>query len=194
MTDAPLWLPVVILLGLVLLAYLGMWLGWRRRARKHDLPPLAEVPADPPEATLQADAQCFGTTVSGDWLDRVVARGLGSRSRCRLALSADGLDVLRPSRPFRIPVTALRGARHDRGIAGKVVPPHGVLVITWRHGGHLLDTGFRLLTPAASAKGASGASAMGGSVQDLHNRWVRSITSMAGSDSVEGENVEGENA
>ncbi len=38
----------------------------------------------------------------------------------------------------------MRGARHDQGIAGKVVPPHGVLVVTWQHGDLLLDTGFRL--------------------------------------------------
>ena len=47
MSDSPLWLPVAVLFGLLLLAYLGMWRGWRRRGRKHHLPPLAEVPAEP---------------------------------------------------------------------------------------------------------------------------------------------------
>jgi hypothetical protein len=164
MTDAPLWFPVVALFALLGLAYLGMWRGWRRRARRHDLPPLAEVPPTPhaaPAAVLEADAQFYGTTVSGDWLDRVVARGLGSRSGCRLVLSAEGLDVHRPSDSFRIPAPALRGARHDQGIAGKVVPPHGVLVVTWQHGDHTLDTGFRL-----AGRGQ-------------HDTWVQTITSMA---------------
>jgi hypothetical protein len=206
MTDAPFWLPVAILFTLLLLGYLGMWRGWRRRARKHDLPPLVDVPVDAPAAVLQAGADYFGTTVNGDWLDRVVARGLGSRSSSRIALSADGLDVHRPSGAFRIPVAALHGARHDQGIAGKVVPPHGVLVVTWRHGEHLLDTGFRL-SPTDSSSGAqlseaeaaradppSDNSAKDTSVRGLHNTWVQALTSMARADSVDRHDVEGENA
>jgi hypothetical protein len=168
MTDAPAWLPVLILFALLGLAYLGMWRGWRRRGGKHDLPPLVEVPADLPAAGLAADARYFGSTVSGDWLDRVVARGLGTRSSCRLSLSAEALDVIRPAGAFRIPATALRGARHDQGIAGKVVPPHGLLVVTWQHGDHLLDSGFRLTGPDP----ATGTTA-------THDAWVRTITKMA---------------
>ena len=89
MSEGPRWLPVLILFALLGLAYLGMWRGWRRRGRKHDLPPLVEAPAvaDLPTPTLEAGARYFGTTTSGDWLDRVVARGLGARSSCRLSLS-----------------------------------------------------------------------------------------------------------
>jgi hypothetical protein len=160
------WLSVLILFGLLLLAYVGMWRGWRNRARRHDLPPLVQVPAvaDLPEPTLQAAARYFGTTVSGDWLDRVVAHGLGARSTCRLHLSGDGLDVVRPAGSFRIPAEAIRGARHDQGIAGKVVPPHGLLVVTWQHGDLVLDTGFRLEGPA---------------VTDAHNLWIRTIGKIA---------------
>jgi hypothetical protein len=169
MSEGPRWVPVLILFALLGLAYLGMWRGWKRRGRKHDLPPLVEAPAvaDLPAARLQAGARYFGTTVSGDWLDRVVARGLGARSSCRLSLSGEGLDVIRLAGSFRIAAAALRGARHDQGIAGKVVPPHGLLVVTWQHGDHLLDTGFRL-GPATDE-----------SVTELHNRWVRSISKMA---------------
>jgi hypothetical protein len=192
MTDAPMWLPVVLLFGLLLVAYLAMWRGWRRRAHKHALPPLVEVTPDPAPARLAADAVYFGTTVSGDWLDRVVAQGLGARSRCRLILSAQGLDVLRPGGPFRIPAEALRGARHDRGIAGKVVPPHGVLVVMWQHGDYLLDTGFRLARPDASeAVEAGAASRSGTSVQQWHDEWVQTITSLSAAPTVE--SVEGDN-
>jgi hypothetical protein len=184
-SEAPRWLPVLVLFALLLLAYVGMWRGWRRRGRKHDLPPLVQVPkvADLPAATLQAGARYFGTTVSGDWLDRVVARGLGARSTCRLSLSGDGLDVVRLAGSFRIPAAALRGARHDQGIAGKVVPPHGLLVVTWQHGDHLLDTGFRLTEFDAGGRSRS--------TGDEHDVWVRSISKMAKS---RPEPVEGENA
>ncbi len=167
MRQSPAWVPVLVLFALLGLAYLAMWRGWRRRSRRHDLPPLVPVPAvaDLPAARLQSGARDFGTTVSGSWLDRVVARGLGARSSCRLSLSGEGLDVVRLAGSFRIPAAALRGARHDQGIAGKVVPPHGLLVVTWQHGDHLLDTGFRLTED--------------GSVTDQHNTWVRTISKMA---------------
>jgi hypothetical protein len=165
-TDSPLWVPVAIMFGLVALAFLGMWLGWRRRGRKHDLPPLVAVPDGAVVPLLLAEGRYFGTTVAGDWLDRVVARGLGARSECRLCLSAEGLDVQRPgaSASFRVPVDALRGARHDQGIAGKVVPPHGVLVVTWEHGDLLLDSGFRL---------SEGATA------ERHDVWVREVSALS---------------
>lgn len=191
MRDAPTWVPVAILFGVLLLAYAGMWRGWRRRGRKHVLPPLVPAPAvaDLPGARLQSGGRYFGTTTSGDWLDRVVARGLGARSSCRLWLSAEGLDVIRLAGSFRIPAATLRGARHDQGIAGKVVPPHGLLVVTWQHGDYLLDTGFRLeLSDPQAAIAAPGSDK---SVGERHNTWVRSISKMAKRrpEPVEGENV-----
>ena len=175
--------PVAVLMLLLVLAYLGMWRGWRRRGLKHDLPPLVSAPAvaDLPPAKLDAGARYFGTTVSGDWLDRVVARGLGARSAARVVLSAEGLDVIRLAGSFRIPAQALRGARHDQGIAGKVVPPHGILVVTWQHGDHLLDTGFRLEAPGDESRGTSPA---GGDprrrprVTDSHDAWIRAISKL----------------
>ncbi|HEX6247211.1 MAG TPA: hypothetical protein VFZ64_05020 [Nocardioidaceae bacterium] len=167
--------PVAILFGLLALAYLGMWRGWRRRSERHDLPPL--VPAPPvgelPPAKLQAGARYFGTTVSDHWLERVTARGLGARSSARLSLSSEGLDVVRLAGSFRIPTAALRGARHDQGIAGKVIPPHGVLVVTWQHGDLVLDTGFRLEPPRPD-KG-NGAPP---TISELHSQWVRSISKL----------------
>ncbi len=169
-------LPVTILFGVLLLAYLGMWHGWRKRARKHDLPPLPEPPAELPAPLVQADARYFGTTTSGNWLDRVVAHGLGSRSSCRLSLSAQGLDVVRPAGSFRIPAAALRAARHDQGLAGKVVPPHGLLVVTWQHGDLILDSGFRLNDPHPEAAPAS---VRGGAITASHDIWISSISTIA---------------
>ena len=176
MPPLPDWfVPVVVLFVLLFLGYLGMWAGWRRRSRKHDLPPLPAAPpvADLPPAKLQAGARYFGTTVSGDWLDRVVAQGLGARSSARLSLSAEGLDVIRLAGSFRIPAEALRGARHDQGIAGKVVPPHGVLVVTWQHGDLTLDTGFRLEPPPQEE--GNGARP---TITEVHNQWVRTISKL----------------
>ncbi len=154
---------VLMLVAVLLVLYALMWKGWRRRSRRHDLPALVPVPRER-RPDLAADARYYGTTVAGDWLDRVAARGLGSRSAARLELSPAGLDVLREPGAFRVPAGALRGARQDQGIAGKVVPPHGLLVVTWRHGGLLLDSGFRMVD--------------GGT--PVHERWVAALTALAG--------------
>ncbi|MER6922369.1 hypothetical protein ABT314_25825, partial [Streptomyces spiralis] len=44
---------------------------------------------------------------------------------------------------FFVPAAALRGARLDKGIAGKVLTEGGLLVVTWAHGDKLIDSGFR---------------------------------------------------
>jgi hypothetical protein len=85
-----------------------------------------------------------GSTTAGQWLDRIVARGLGTRSRAELTLTEAGLDVVRPgAADFFVPAAALRGARLDKGIAGKVLTEGGLLVVTWAHGERLIDSGFR---------------------------------------------------
>jgi hypothetical protein len=145
--PAPWWellLVVVAMTALVLAAFWLMRQGWLRRGRKHELPAPLPVPADPAEPLLRARATYFGTTTAWSWLDRVVAHGLGTPSPAELRLRTGGLDVLRPADSFHVPAGALRGARLDQGIAGKVVPPRGILVITWEHGDQMLDSGFRL--------------------------------------------------
>ena len=168
------WIPVTILAAFVVLVYLGMWRGWRKRGRKHDLPELEPVSGAGAEPALEASARYFGTTVAGDWLDRVVARGLGARSGCRLSLFPEGLDVHRPGASFRIPARALIGARVAKGLAGKVIPPHGLLVVTWRHGDYVLDTGFRL-TDLSVPHPAMAGSPSDNSVEERHERWIRAI-------------------
>jgi hypothetical protein len=177
-------LPVGVMFALLVLAYIGMWFGWRRRSVRHVLPPLHAVPSrsERVQPVLQADARYFGTTVGGDWLDRVVAHGLGARSGARLSLSEKGLDVLRPHGSFRVPVESLRGARHDQGIAGKVVWPHGLLVVTWQHGDRTLDTGFRLepSRPESSCPESSrpDPTEVPGTITETHNEWISTIGSL----------------
>ncbi len=73
-----------------------------------------------------------------------MAHGLGTRSRAELTLTDAGVDVVRPGADdFFVPADALRGARLDKGIAGKVLTEGGLLVVTWAHGERLIDSGFR---------------------------------------------------
>ncbi|MGW3571885.1 PH-like domain-containing protein [Streptomyces sp. NPDC000941] len=136
--------------GLLLVIGLVYWLmreGWKWRGTlQGDLPELPQAP-DPAElgpARLRLSGRYHGSTTAGQWLDRIVARGLGTRSRAELTLTEQGLAVVRPgASDFFIPAASLRGARLDKGIAGKVLTEGGLLVITWQLGDRLIDSGFR---------------------------------------------------
>ncbi|WP_328546336.1 hypothetical protein [Streptomyces platensis] len=136
---------VVGLLVFVVFVYWLMRQGWKWRGTlQGDLPELPATPDDPGEPELTLSGRYHGSTTAGQWLDRIVARGLGTRSRVELTLTDQGLDVVRPgAADFFVPAAALRGARLDKGIAGKVLPEGGLLIVTWRHGDKEIDSGFR---------------------------------------------------
>ncbi|MFD3500936.1 hypothetical protein ACFWWT_19175 [Streptomyces sp. NPDC058676] len=171
------------LVGLALFVALLYWLmreGWKWRGTlQGDLPELPArpsptitlngdgkpslpgMPQEPGAAKLTMSGRYHGSTTAGQWLDRIVAHGLGTRSRVELTLTDAGLDVVRPgATDFFVPLEALREARLDKGIAGKVLTEGGLLVVTWSHGDRLLDSGFR------SERAAE------------HNEWVDVINSM----------------
>ncbi|WP_330456692.1 hypothetical protein OIB37_07210 [Streptomyces sp. NBC_00820] len=136
------------LVGLVLFVALLYWLmreGWKWRGTlQGDLPELPSAPEESGPAKLKLSGRYHGSTTAGQWLDRIVAHGLGTRSRVELTLTDAGLDVVRPGADdFFVPAAALRGARLDKGIAGKVLTEGGLLVVTWAHGDKEIDSGFR---------------------------------------------------
>ncbi|MFC8277815.1 hypothetical protein ACFUJR_35850 [Streptomyces sp. NPDC057271] len=134
--------------GLLLFVAFVYWLmrqGWKwRGSLQSDLPELPGMPEPAGEATLKLSGRYHGSTTAGQWLDRIVAHGLGTRSRVELTLTDAGIEVVRPgANDFLIPAAALREARLDKGIAGKVLAEGGLLIVTWAHGEKLLDSGFR---------------------------------------------------
>ncbi|AJF64162.1 hypothetical protein [Streptomyces vietnamensis] len=169
--------------GLLLFVVLVYWLmrqGWKwRGSLQSDLPALPARPSptttlngggEPPqpgmpettgEAKLTLSGRYHGSTTAGQWLDRIVAHGLGTRSRVELTLTDAGIEVVRPgANDFFLPTAALREARLDKGIAGKVLTEGGLLIVTWEHGGKQIDSGFR------SDRAAE------------HTAWVETINSM----------------
>ncbi|MET7680912.1 hypothetical protein [Streptomyces sp. NPDC005423] len=153
------------LVGLALFVVLVYWLmreGWKWRGTlQGDLPELPTAPEDPGPVRLAMSGRYHGSTTAGQWLDRIVAHGLGTRSRAELTLTEAGVEVVRPgATDFFIPVGALREALLGKGIAGKVLSEGGLLVITWEHGSKLIDSGFR------SDRAAE------------HTEWVETLNSM----------------
>lgn len=159
--------------GLGLFVALVYWLmreGWKWRGTlQGDLPELPSAPDAPGPARLTLSGRYHGSTTAGQWLDRIVAHGLGTRSRVELTLTDAGLDVVRPGAgDFFVPVAALREARLDKGIAGKVLTEGGLLVVTWEHGDKLIDSGFRSDHAAE------------------HNEWVETLNDMITKTETEG--------
>lgn len=150
--------PVLLLAVFVLLLLGLMRLGWRRRdARQTDLPALPPVPAGLGEPESAVPGIYVSSTTAGDWLDRIVAHGLGVKSEARVAVHpggpVPGVGVLRQGAPsFFVPAAELTGVRLERGMAGKFVERNGLVVITWRLGDRLLDTGFRTRYAADRAR------------------------------------------
>ncbi|WBB60473.1 hypothetical protein O7599_34050 [Streptomyces sp. WMMC500] len=136
------------IVGLILFIALVYWLmreGWKWRGLlQSGIPDLPRIPEEPGAVRLELTGRYHGTTVAGQWLERIVAHGLGVRSRVELTLTEQGLEVVRPgATDFFVPAAHLRGARLDKGIAGKVLTEGGLLVITWEHDGAAYDSGFR---------------------------------------------------
>lgn len=155
--------------GLVVFVAFVYWLmrqGWKWRGRlQSGLPELATTPEGFPggESLLTLSGRYHASTTAGQWLDRIVAHGLGTRSRVELTLTQQGLDVVRPgAADFFVPAGALREARLDKALAGKVLPEGGLLVITWAHGDQLIDSGFRSDHAAE------------------HQAWVEAVNRLAG--------------
>ncbi|SNR51399.1 hypothetical protein SAMN06265360_10856 [Haloechinothrix alba] len=138
----------MLMLAVFLLLAAGMWWGWRRQAREDGsrYAPFPEVPEqlDADAARDSVTGVYVATTSAGHWQDRIVARGVGMRSSATLRRYTAGVVVARTGAPsFFIPSESLVDARTSKGMAGKVMGVDGLLVITWRLGDALVDTGFR---------------------------------------------------
>ncbi|MFI6082061.1 hypothetical protein ACIBBB_13960 [Streptomyces sp. NPDC051217] len=153
---------VVGLLVFIALVYWLMRQGWKwRGSLQADLPELPQAPEAAGDVRLRLGGRYHGSTTAGQWLDRIVAHGLGVRSRVELTLTDAGVEVVRPgATDFFVPAGQLRAARLDKGIAGKVLAEGGLLILTWQHGDRLLDSGFR------SDRAAE------------HTAWVEAVNSM----------------
>ncbi len=138
-------LSAVLTAAIIAVVFLLLALGWRSRLkRQSDVGPLPQPPAAPGGPAAAAEGQYVSTTTGGDWLDRVAVHSLGIRTNSTLAVYPHGVLFDRSGAPaLYIPAAALAGVRQESGMAGKFVEKDGLLVLTWTHGSHELDTGFR---------------------------------------------------
>jgi hypothetical protein len=138
-------LLVVLVFGVIALVLWGMRRGWRNRQRRQaDLDEPAAIPDGLAPDAESVSGVYLGSVMAGDWLDRIAAHGLGTRSRVDAVVVDAGIAVQRPgARSFFIPADHIVAIRRERGIAGKAFEKDAVVVVTWMLGDTAIDTGIR---------------------------------------------------
>lgn len=150
--------PILVLLAVFALLLGLMALGWRRRSRRQlatGLPAPAPVPepgswTPSPEDPAPAPGVYVSTTLAEQHLERVTAHGLGARSRVLVSRGSDaqgraGWRLEREGAPsLLVPAAAVEAVTTAPGMVGKWMGGDALLVLRWRLGETLLDTGLRL--------------------------------------------------
>lgn len=127
-------LQIALLAAVAVALLVAMALGWSRRGRRTSavVPVLPGRPAALGALRLSVPATYVSTTLGGDWLERVVAHGLGTRSRAVVEVHDAGVVITRTGAPeVVVPADALRAAERAPGMAGKYVGGDGLVVLRW---------------------------------------------------------------
>jgi hypothetical protein len=138
-------LLALLVVVLIALGYLGMWRGWRRRAQRTDsLPPLPELVSPRPEPLPEPvvppmEGVYIGSVGEGGWQDRIAGRGLGRRAGGELTVTEAGVDLA----GLWLPRTSLTSVRIGPGLANKVVPGPGMVILGWDWDGNRCESAFR---------------------------------------------------
>ncbi len=137
-------LPV---LALLVLSVWGMYRGWQHRAQRQTqgLGDFLVAPTDPGPVLLGPETGLYvGSTIGGNWQNRIAVGDIGHRAAAELSLHAAGVLLSRHgASSIWLPHNTIEGARTDNRLAGKVMTKDGLLVLRWRVGQETVDTGFR---------------------------------------------------
>ncbi len=144
-----------IVIAIIILALLGMFLGWRARQRRQSAVPVPDpVPADAGAVLFSAETFYAATTMAGEPLNRVAVRGLGFRGRATVTVTEHGVILGIAGAPeLFIPVAALRSVERATWTIDRVVESGGLVLIAWTlgHGSDAatdVDSYFRVAEPA----------------------------------------------
>ena len=146
---------IAVLVAVLLLAYVAMRAGWRRRTARAAV----VVPELPVAPTLDApglgpfEATYLATAVAEDRLARVAAHGLAVRARALVEVHDEGVLVRRRgAADLFLPVGAIGAVTRASGMAGTALGADRVVVLRWQLGGVTVDTGLLPRHPDDAAR------------------------------------------
>lgn len=144
-------IPALVIVGIVLLVFVGLALGWRARRRRQSALPALEIPPATLGATLAiADGFYVATTRADAPTDRIAVRGLGFRARAGVAVHPEGVVLRIAGRPDAfIPTSSIIGVGRATWTIDRVVGTDGLVFIRWTLGGTEVDTNLRVAEPEA---------------------------------------------
>jgi hypothetical protein len=142
-------LPALVILGMVVLVFVGLGFGWRaRRRRQAGLPALASPPETLGETTFSDDVFYVSTTRADAPTDRIAVRGLGFRARASVSIVPEGLVLRIAGQPDAfIPKSTVVGVGRATWTIDRVVGRDGLVFVRWTLGDTEVDTNFRSSDP-----------------------------------------------
>lgn len=146
-TDWPLRLLLLtimlVMIGLVLFQLRRRWVRLEQESEGIYPAPPTTAPAEfIPD--VEVVGLFLGSSPVGQWMKKIMAHGLGVRSRATLLWAPRGVAFQRQGElNFFIGAEDILAAGFGRGVAGTVRAKDSVLVIRWKLGEAILDSGFR---------------------------------------------------
>ncbi|NAZ84596.1 PH-like domain-containing protein [Kineococcus indalonis] len=143
----------IVLLVALLLLWRMMFSGYRGRALRQKMLPRPIGSRDWQGMRDAFEGVYVSTTDAENSLDRIAAHGLGTRSAVAVGFVEEGVGFLRQgARSFVVPTADVVGVGHGPGMVGKWVGRgDGLVVLRWRLGDRVVDTGVK---PRRAAEGA----------------------------------------
>ncbi len=135
---------VLVVVAVVAIIFLGMWLGWRARARRDA--EVKGVQAAPVGEILAVFPRVFyvSTTPVGEPLVRVAAPGLRYRGNAAITVREDGVSLeIDGEDPVHFPASSLRGSGSAGRRVGKAVESGGLALMRWDSDNRQLESSFR---------------------------------------------------
>ncbi|MCI2239024.1 hypothetical protein MO973_29935 [Paenibacillus sp. TRM 82003] len=144
----------IILIVALLLLWRMMFTGYRGRALRQKTLPRPVGSKDWQGLRDAVEGVYVSTTDAENSLDRIAAHGLGTRSAVAVGFVDEGVGFLRQgARSFVVPTADIVGVGHGPGMVGKWVGRgDGLVILRWRLGDRVVDTGVKPRHPAQGAR------------------------------------------
>ena len=165
---------IILMSSIAVLAFVGMWIAWRGRARR-DAAATGSAQAAPALTGERLAhfprASYVSTTPAGAPLERVAIPGLRYKGYADVSVQRDGVTIaVTGEAPVTIPAAQLIGTAAAGGRIGKAVEPGGLALLRWAlpaPGGEdrELESSFRLTDPAEQARFAEAIAAIAAHTQ-----------------------------